>query len=376
MDLKKSLKRAVVITAYTAGGFLVATQAVQANEENLLNLAMQNSLKRMKEEINININPDEKFTLEYNKNTYDPLSAVHSYGCRENDQLELIVTPDAIDMTEVGRHPVLYRLIVTDNYGQKIESRKVAVYTVKDTQKPVIEFENESIEFQEGASFEAMENVKSVKDPADGELEESEKLSPGKYVVETDVDNNVAGTYEVKVQAMDINGNVSEKTYAVIVTKKPKPAVQKPVYQQPIDNPSPVSTEYTMGSAGRITCGGYSAALEYGSSQGLIDMGGVAAYGTLYYLEGGVGEAQFPVIFDHAYQGFDASIYNNTLYITHANGVTETWTKVWAGCIDGAYSIDVTFDENGIAHLPGEGQLITQTCSGSGNYVATWSRIG
>ena len=78
-----------------------------------------------------------------------------------------------------------------------------------------------SCELEWGEEFDAAANILSVKDPVDGDLVKSDDRSKGKYIIESNVDTEVSGTYTVTVKAMDSNGNVSEAEYEVTVAEKP-----------------------------------------------------------------------------------------------------------------------------------------------------------
>ncbi len=97
--------------------------------------------------------------------------------------------------------------------------------SVKDTKKPTIELKKDKITFTEGEAFEPSKNIKSVKDPVDGNIKERKDKSIIKngYIIKNTVDKNKPGNYTVRVLAYDKNGNKTEKSYAVTVKKKPKP---------------------------------------------------------------------------------------------------------------------------------------------------------
>lgn len=93
---------------------------------------------------------------------------------------------------------------------------------VKDTKGPEISFKEESISITEGDEFNAVSNIESIKDPVDGDIKLSEDSTILKdvYLIDSTVDMNTAGEYEVKVTAYDINGNNAEKSYTVSVAEK------------------------------------------------------------------------------------------------------------------------------------------------------------
>ena len=107
----------------------------------------------------------------------------------------------------------------TDDNKDKEEKLKI---TVEDTKKPVIELKKESVGITAGDKLELKDNIKSVKDPVDGDLKYSDKTveKDGYYIDKGKLDTKKAGTYEVKVIAADKNGNKTEKSFKVNVKKK------------------------------------------------------------------------------------------------------------------------------------------------------------
>ena len=65
--------------------------------------------------------------------------------------------------------------------------------SVKDTKKPTIELKKDKITFTEGEAFEPSKNIKSVKDPVDGNIKERKDKSIVKngYIIKNTVDKNM-----------------------------------------------------------------------------------------------------------------------------------------------------------------------------------------
>ena len=86
----------------------------------------------------------------------------------------------------------------------------------------MIELKKESVGITAGDKLELKDNIKSVKDPVDGDLKYSDKTveKDGYYIDKGKLDTKKAGTYEVKVIAADKNGNKTEKSFKVNVKKK------------------------------------------------------------------------------------------------------------------------------------------------------------
>lgn len=104
------------------------------------------------------------------------------------------------------------------------EVTKEITLTVNDTKKPEITLNKDKVEITAGDKFDSKSNVKSVKDPIDGDIKFSDKkdLAKDGYQVTGSVDTKKAGDYKLKVVAYDKNGNKAEKEYTVTVKEKPK----------------------------------------------------------------------------------------------------------------------------------------------------------
>lgn len=92
-------------------------------------------------------------------------------------------------------------------------------FFVEDTKAPTIKFKNKNISIVKGEKYDPNKNIKSCKDPIDGNI---------KPAIETSLDINKIGKYTVKVTAKDINGNTTKKEFSVTV-KNPIEVPQKVV---------------------------------------------------------------------------------------------------------------------------------------------------
>ncbi len=139
------------------------------------------------------------------------------YDAKESDENVTVKKVDGYDAKKLGEQTL--DVIFTD--GNKETEKQIKV-KVEDTQKPVIELKKETITITAGDKLTLKDNVKSVKDPIDGELKySSKKIEKSGYYIDTGkLDTDKTGTYEVKVMAYDANGNSSEKAFRVIVKKK------------------------------------------------------------------------------------------------------------------------------------------------------------
>ncbi len=133
------------------------------------------------------------------------------------------------DAKKIGEQTIT--AVFTDASDKEIEQE--VILTVKDTKKPEITLNKDKVEITAGDKFDAKSNVKSVKDPVDGDLKYSDKkdLVKDGYQITGSVDTKKAGNYKLKVVAYDKNGNKVEKEFTVKVKEKPKEEAAQPSNQ-------------------------------------------------------------------------------------------------------------------------------------------------
>ncbi len=177
----------------------------------------------------IDVTVSKTATVEYGSSNYDIRSVVDSVDG------EIVSIKKDIDTTKVGPQE-----IVVEVEKNQIVKEVPIIVEVKDTIAPEIQLREETISLTEGDSFDALSNLESVYDKVDGEIsyQQKENLNldddTNYYTIDSNVDSNVPGTYEVKVTAVDKYGNESFVTYSVEVAAKPEevvPAVEIPAYQ-------------------------------------------------------------------------------------------------------------------------------------------------
>lgn len=124
-------------------------------------------------------------------------------------------TVPAIDTKKLGKQEITF-IITKDGIDKKIP------YTVevKDHQAPVIVLKAEQLELSINEAFQLDDYITSVKDIVDGELTKSDEETKGGYWIKGNVDATKAGTYDIMIHAMDLNGNTAEKTIKVIVKEQ------------------------------------------------------------------------------------------------------------------------------------------------------------
>lgn len=160
------------------------------------------------------------------------------------DQKELSIKEiKDFDNKKVGEQKAT---ITFTNEDEKETSKEVTL-TVKDTKAPVIELKKDKVEITAGDKFDMKSNIKSVKDPVDGDIEynDAKDLSKDGYNITGKIDTTKAGTYKLKVTAFDKNGNKAEKEYSVVVKEKPKEETQVSNQTQGNNNKVPTTNQST-----------------------------------------------------------------------------------------------------------------------------------
>ncbi len=177
----------------------------------------------------IDVTVSNSAVIEYGSPNYDIRTVVDSVDG------EIVSIKKDIDTTKVGPQEI----IVEVEKNQIIKEVPIMV-EVKDTIAPKIQLKKEVISLTEGDSFDALSNLTSVYDKVDGEIEYQKQeivnseVDTNYYTVDSNVNSDVPGTYEVTVTAVDQYGNESMVTYSVEVSEKVEevaPVVTQPVYK-------------------------------------------------------------------------------------------------------------------------------------------------
>lgn len=158
-----------------------------------------------------------------------------------------VSTKDKVDPMKVGKQKLTY--VVSDKDNNVNRDYTVTV-NVKDTQAPVIQLKQETVVLMEGEDFDPSMDIVSVSDPVDGDLAVSDTLNNGTYTIESDVDNNTAGSYTVTVHAKDKNGNQSDASYTVTVIN---PAASAYPYYIKVNRAANTVTVYALDSEGNYS---------------------------------------------------------------------------------------------------------------------------
>lgn len=174
----------------------------------------------------INVVVKKTATVEYGSANYDIKKLI-----KEVDG-EIVSVKQDLDTKILGAQEVILEV----KKDQMVKDVPVVI-SVVDNVAPVISLKNESVQITEGDSFDIKENISSVSDEIDGNLDFLEKPTVNSlkyYDVQYDGDINAVGTHEITVNAMDSSGNKSSQKFTLEVAEKP---VYYPVYHGAAANP-------------------------------------------------------------------------------------------------------------------------------------------
>lgn len=171
----------------------------------------------------IEVSVSETAMIEYGSPNYDIRKVV---GFVDG---EIVSIKKDIDTTKVGPQ----EMVVEVEKNQVIKEVPIIV-EVKDTVAPEIQLKEQTISLTAGDSFDVLGNLSSVYDKVDGKIEYQQKeivndeVDTNYYTVESNVDSNIPGSYQVVVKAVDKYGNSSSVTYSVEVSEKTDAVVSIP----------------------------------------------------------------------------------------------------------------------------------------------------
>ncbi len=218
----------LIVCVLGAGGWYLISQ-YQKDQA-----ARQAAHDKVYQQLKVTFKEDEK---DADGNKVD--LTIYEYGEEANDPLDLVDThygdiscnPSTIDTSKVGTVKLTYTVSMEDSYDELVTREFSINVTIHDTQSPKIEAKESSITITEGDAFDPNENITSVKDVVDGDLEYVEKApekngesapfyETGWYTLDSNVDTETPGSYNVRIKACDINGNSTDASYSVTVKQK------------------------------------------------------------------------------------------------------------------------------------------------------------
>jgi hypothetical protein len=156
------------------------------------------------------LNDYQTLTLEYTNKEIDPLTYL-------KDVSRSSASPASVSLKNVGSTTVTYTID---------EETIECTFIVKDTQSPVITFNEDNLELDSLDGYDFNSNVQSVNDPVEGTLARFD-AEPEKLTDSTDGKVYETGWYTVTVEdktvtvhACDNHGNTTDKSYTVTVKQE------------------------------------------------------------------------------------------------------------------------------------------------------------
>ena len=250
---------------------------------------------------NINVKADSIKTLEYGSSNYKVEELVRNiYG-------EDISLKKDIDTKKVGTQNII--VVATKNGVKKEIPIKVKV---KDTTAPEIKIKDENISVSVGEDYNVLNNLSSVSDKVDGNIEYqkkevvNDKVDTNYYTVYGTVDTEEAGVYPITVKAVDKYGNLSSVTYNVEVKDEVVPYTSNNNNNLEVNNTINNNTIATGDKAGLVNLA-YSLVGSRYVSGGTDPSVGFDCSGFVYYLYSQIGITISRSSYTQMYEGTGVS---------------------------------------------------------------------
>lgn len=225
MKKNKGLIITIIVLAIVAlglGGF-----AIYKSQANKKAEAMELSKTTLENSITLTVKDEYKDSIELTKDSSfkDPLDMVtiSVNGTTidpkvTNEKVTVTSDPNLIDTSVNQSYTVKYTVTAFDEYDQEVKKEFSQIYTVKDSEKPIITLNQEAVTINYAQSYDPASNV-TVTDNHDT-VSKVTALSNGLagFVVEGTWSNTSAGTYTLTVKAKDGDDNYAdEKTFTLTV---------------------------------------------------------------------------------------------------------------------------------------------------------------
>ena len=194
--------------------FVVINNEKEKNNKEMSNIRKQNSSAII----------DYKETIEYKtkwtyeeflKNLIDESKLSNKTNIKVMVNDKKLKTSSEVEFDKVGSYKIdiylnkKYSYKIIKKFTEDIEVNKEIVLNVKDTIFPVIEGVSDKT-ITVGDKIDLLSGI-SATDKVEGKIE---------VKTEGEVDTSKAGTYKIKVYAIDANGNRTDKEFIVTVNKK------------------------------------------------------------------------------------------------------------------------------------------------------------
>lgn len=211
--------------AIALGGFLVF-QKISGDKAEIKEL----SKRTLEESITLTVKDEYKDSIELTKNsTYlDPLDmvtisingSVVDPKSLTDGKTSVICDTSSIDTSKNQSITVKYAVTAADEYDQEVKKEFSQIFTIKDSEKPVITLISDSVTINYAQSYDPSTNV-TVSDNHDN-ITKVNALSNGVagFVVEGNFSNSAAGTYTMTVKAKDADDNYADEKQFTIIVKE------------------------------------------------------------------------------------------------------------------------------------------------------------
>ncbi len=166
----------------------------------------------------------KKNVIEYGNANYDLKEIVDKVDG------EIVSIKKSIDTNTIGKQN-----IVVEVEKDSVSKDVLIEVEVVDTIAPEITLKEDKLSFEDGVDINLLDNISGVVDAIDGEIEYKDIASINEdmtnyYTISVDGDISSVGEHVVYVKAVDKYGNVSEKSFTVVVKAKVVPTFSEVVY--------------------------------------------------------------------------------------------------------------------------------------------------
>jgi len=118
-----------------------------------------------------------------------------------------------LDTYRLGHQTLNYTVSKTEErYKIDVKRNFEIIVDVEDTNEPIIEIQEDTVNVYKGNDYNPKDNIVKVYDVVDGDIKD--------YDIETNLNTDESGEYEVTIKAKDKNGLTSQKAYEIVVRNR------------------------------------------------------------------------------------------------------------------------------------------------------------
>ena len=120
---------------------------------------------------------------------------------------------EPLNTYQLGRQTLNYMVSKKEErYKTDVKRHFEIIVDVEDTNEPIIDIQEDTVYIYKGNNYDPQDNIVRIYDIVDGDIKD--------YDVETSLNSDESGEYEVTIKAKDKNGLASQKTYKIVVRNK------------------------------------------------------------------------------------------------------------------------------------------------------------